>query len=187
MDLRKLRALNVIAILFLFFGLMFLLSCYSTKEKPMVTADALDHPPHKYPNTEVIGDHHVTFMMDHTDGAIKVWISDASEKPYLLEKSFIKAIITNRNGIYKEIRLSPTKYKRRRIHLGKQTVKRELHSNPGIRSKWVAQSSVYYYKADFLKSMHQFTMKLEVPIEGVLHIAKFDFEMPEEENAHHRH
>ena len=187
MYLRGIKALQLIVTLLISSVLMFSLGCYSTREKTMVAGSALDHPPHKYPNTEVIGDHHITFFMDHTDGEITVWISDASEKPYCLERSFLKAIIIDRNGISKEIRLLPTKYKRRRIHLGKQTVKRELHSNPGIRSEWVAKSSTYYYRGEFLKSLHQFTMEIEVPIEEIRYTARFDFEMPEEENAHHRH
>jgi len=187
LDLRKLEVLAVMVLLPVFTGLAFPLNGYSTTENTTATMVFKDHPPHKYPDTEVIGNHHVTLFVDHTDGVIKVLISDANEKPYFLEKSFLKAIITNENGMADEIRLFPTQYARRRLYLGKETVRRWVSSKPGRRSKWVAHSSMYRYSADFLKSVHQFTMKLEVAIEKNPYIAKFEFEMPAEENAHHRH
>ncbi|MBI4777204.1 MAG: hypothetical protein HY788_23985 [Deltaproteobacteria bacterium] len=181
------KAPRVIATWFIFFVIISQLSCSSTRENAIIDENVPDHPTHKYPYTEVIGNHHVTFFVDHAEGVIEAWISDAVEKPYLLEESFLEAVITDRNGMHKEIRLLPTDYERRRLYLRKETVRRKPYSNPRIRSKWVAESSTYRYQADFLKSLHQFTMELEVPVEGNRYIARFEFEMPEEENAHHRH
>jgi len=146
-----------------------------------------DHP-HRLPDTKVVGDYHVSFLLDHRRGEIEIFVTDAQERPVPLEEPFIKGVIVTSAGASREIRLEPAQYRRRRLVVGRASLRRpDDHTNPRIRSEYVPYSAVFRYQADWLIKEHDYSIEVEVPINNVMHKASFDFSTSEEEDRHHRH
>jgi len=165
-----------------------LLSIFACQRGEVRTVEeTLSDHPHRLPDTKVVGDYHVSFLVDHRRGEIEIFVTDAEERPVWLEKRFISGMIVYPSGSIKQIRFEPTQYKLRRITVGRAALRRDGHTNPRVHASRVPHSAIFTYEDDSLKEEHDFTIEVAVPIDGVIHKASFDFSTSAVEDQHHRH
>jgi hypothetical protein len=117
--------------------------------------------------------------VDHQLGEIALIVTDAYEKPLEIKEPYVDAVLINETSEkreFKQIRLKPLVQNRSgRLFI----MKRGRIIGP--------YSSVFVYKADWLRLVHDFTLDVRVPIKGKIYRATFPYSVPAEENQHHHH
>lgn len=164
-------------VLGVFMFIFVLVGCH-THRRAVVGEVPSDHS-HRLPNTKVVGDYHLSLSVDHNLGEIALIITDANEKPLEIGEPYINAVLINEAGEkreFKQIKLRS----RAQIKSGRLWIKRR-NRNMG------PYSSVFLYKADWLKLVHDFTLDVRVPIKGKIYTATFSYSIPAKENQHHHH
>ncbi len=160
------------------FALGILIPGCQSSGKTVVESIPSDHT-HRLSNTKVIGNYHVSFSVDHQLGEVAIIITDAHEKPLKIKEPYLNAVLTlNENGkrMVKQLKLKPLIQNRQgRLFI----MRRGRISGPF--------SSIFLYRAHWLKLAHDFIFDVKVPIKGTMYGVSFTYSIPSEENQHHHH
>ncbi len=152
-----------------------LLGACQTNSPQTVNESPADHP-HRFLNTRVVGDYHLSMSVDHYIGEIIVMVTDKNERPLKIKEPFIEGYLLEASGRAHKIRFRPMP----------QTVQGRLFISR--RGRIIGPfSSAFVYRAGWLKNVHDFTLNVKVPIKGTIYTASFSYSIPSAENRHHHH
>jgi len=152
----------LIALVFVSWG------CRGTS-KQIIPEGTQDHE-HFHTNTKAIGDYHAQLVVNHRSGKISLLIYDIHEKPKGIAAQSIDALMTLPDGIEKSLSFIPD---------------RVMYTRKPWKNKPIKK--IYIVQGEWLKSVHKFDIKFNIPISGNIYEVGFSYETSEEEDTHHEH
>jgi hypothetical protein len=124
-----------------------------------------DHA-HLIERTMVVGDNHVSLLVDHQAGEAALLVTDRLERPLPISARSLPATFRLPDGTVREATFEPICLRCR---------------------KGACLCSEYALRQDWLTGAHRFELTSIVPIEGARYRVTFDYSTSAAESVHHRH
>jgi hypothetical protein len=147
-------------------GLLGLVVCLGCAPAPAVAPHGPPDHAHLIQRTVVVGENHVSLLVDHRDGEAALLITDRQERPRPIRMRGLEATFRLPDGTRRQAVFEPTSWLCRRGS---------------------CLASEYVLQAGWLRSVHRFELEMVVPLEGVRYKITFDYSTSEAEDVHHRH
>jgi hypothetical protein len=145
-------------------GFIFLtIGCAGTK-KEIIPEGPQDHQ-HFHSRTKAIGDYHAQLAVNHRSGKIFLFIYDIHEAPKKIKAKTIEAMMTFPQKGEKKLSFLPDTVESRR--------------KKGVNK--------FYVQGEWIKSVHEFTVKFMVPISGKIYEVSYAYKTSDLEDVHHKH
>lgn len=153
--------------LFCLVGLL-CLGCLACAPAPVVAPPGPPDHQHLIEHTVVVGDNHVSYLVNHRAGEARLLITDRYETPRPILAYSLPGTFRFPDGSTREATFKTTSWACR-------------------RARGACRASEYALRADWLRSAHRYELETIVPIEGVRYRVTFDYATSEAEDVHHRH
>jgi hypothetical protein len=127
-----------------------------------------DKHKHSYGQTRAFGNqhHHAIMTYNSKEGILKIIFKDKDDNPATIFKAKgSKALLTLSNGDTKKLYLLNSK--RKRYPPGSRRAKNQIRLRP--------PSDTIYTKADYLKKLSAFSLKVWFPFEGKTYVIKYEY------------
>ncbi len=142
------------------------LVCLACQPRPVAAPHGPPDHPHLIKRTVVIGDNHVSLMVDHRAGEAALLITDRLEEPRRIHAPNLPAQFRLPDGTTRQATFEPTSW---------------------LCRKGACLASEYVLRQGWLAKVHRFELETVVPLEGVRYRVTFDYSTSEAEDVHHRH
>ncbi len=124
-----------------------------------------DHA-HLIQRTVVVGDNHVSLLVDHRAGEAALLITGRQEEPRPIRAASLPATFRFPDGSQRQATFEPTSW---------------------LCRKGPCLASEYALAAGWLTQAHRFELETVAPLEGVRYRVSFDYSTSPAEDVHHRH